>query len=194
MVWWYLDLQLHICITTNVVNSNPTYGKVNSIQQYVILLFVILEIFDAFGIPPNWLIWNKNIHPYGLYVHKGSPISDFIFFHLSYPLVLIITRRLSDGDSGKEQNVIEIRLNNNVNMQMLFSVCEMYKINLHQGVRVVVFKPTLNNISFISWRSVLFVEETRLQGKTTELSHRVHLAISEVRTHNFNGNQHWLHM
>ena len=105
-------------------------------------------------------------------------------------MVLIITRRLSDGDSGKEQNVIEIRLNNNVNMQMLFSVCEMYKINLHQGVRVVVFKPTLNNISFISWRSVLFVEETRLQGKTTELSHRVHLAISEVRTHNFNGNQH----
>jgi hypothetical protein len=33
-----------------------------------------------------------------------------------------------------------------------------------EGVRVLVFKATFNNISIISWRSVLFVEETGVPG------------------------------
>ena len=32
-------------------------------------------------------------------------------------------------------------------------------------VRVMVFNATLNNISVISWRSVLLVEETRVPGE-----------------------------
>ena len=34
----------------------------------------------------------------------------------------------------------------------------------------MVFNATYNNISIISWRSVLFVEETRVLGETTDLS------------------------
>ena len=38
-------------------------------------------------------------------------------------------------------------------------------------VRVMVFNTTFNNNSVISWQSVLLVEETEYQEKTTELSH-----------------------
>jgi hypothetical protein len=34
----------------------------------------------------------------------------------------------------------------------------------------MVFNATFNNISVISWRSVLLVEETGVHGKTTDLS------------------------
>ena len=36
---------------------------------------------------------------------------------------------------------------------------------LYVGVRVVVFNATFNNISVISWRSVLLVEETGVSGE-----------------------------
>jgi hypothetical protein len=35
----------------------------------------------------------------------------------------------------------------------------------HEGVGVMVFNATFNNISVISWRSVLLVEETAVPGK-----------------------------
>ena len=64
---------------------------------------------------------------------------------------------------------------------------------------LIMLNATFNNISVISWRSVLLLEETGVPGENHRpvtshfqtLSHNVvHLALIEIRTHNINGDRH----
>jgi hypothetical protein len=67
----------------------------------------------------------------------------------------------------------------------------------------MVFNATFNNISAISWQSVLLVEETGMHGKNhwpvashwQTLTHNIVSSTSRpsgIRTHNFSGHRHWL--
>jgi len=74
---------------------------------------------------------------------------------------------------------------------------------LHQWL-VMVFYATFNNISVISWRSVLLVDETEVPGENNwpVASHRQTLSYNIVssaprlngtRTPNVSGDMNWLH-
>ena len=60
---------------------------------------------------------------------------------------------------------------------------------LQTHLRVMMFVATFNNISAISWRSVVLVEKTTYLPQVTDTHNvaRIHLAMNGIRTHNLCG-------
>jgi hypothetical protein len=85
-----------------------------------------------------------------------------------------------------------------------YKVCDFYTNNEGGGGCVMVFNATFNNISVISWRSVLLVEDNGVHKENHRpvashwqtihiIMHQIYLTMSRIQTHNFSGDRHWLH-
>ena len=57
------------------------------------------------------------------------------------------------------------QLRRDKHMEVMYAILIGMYVPVHFKVWFVVFKTTFSNISVISWRSILLVEETRVPGE-----------------------------
>jgi hypothetical protein len=114
-------------------------------------------------------------------------------------------RILCDDDNGDVKTTHEIwiaspYMNVKRRLHYIKRWCRRYSTKTgNVFVRLTVFNATFDNISVISWRSALLVEETGVHTENHQpaashwqtLSHNV--ALIETQTYNISGDMHWLH-
>ena len=109
--------------------------------------------------------------------------------------------RISPYEGHYSYNVVRLSC---IDGSLSHCIYKLTQIICLKWVRVMVFNATFNNISVISWLSVLLVEETGVPGENQRpatshwqtLSHNVISStprMSGTRTHNVSDERHWLH-
>ena len=136
------------------------------------------------------MIFSITYFPNGLFLHNSFITTIISFTALSepYPSKCVI-------HTAPQPAKIQIW-----NILVISSVFFCVRVCLF--VCLMVLNPTFNNISVISWQSVLLVEETGgpwenhlpVVSLRQTLSHDVvHLTMIKIRTHNISVDRQWLH-
>ena len=142
---------------------------------YLLLIFVyFLDTVELFLVPIMYELWNESLN---IDVNNSINIQK-------------TNNHLSPWPTEHKQRQRHIWRGKSRSWLVCLFVCLF--------VCFMVFNATFNNISVISWRSVLLVEDIREHGENHRpvashlqtFSHVIHLALIENRTHNISGDRH----